>query len=324
MKIAVSKKGLLSVREQIKRQLRALIGAGELAPGQALPSAKDLASLLGVNRNTTAQVYQELAAEGWLETKVGSGTFVKKGLSVTKSPELDPIIDRALDRALDLGLSLDEIADRFIARLMARSIDLAERRVLVVECNHEALSQISTAVKEQVGAEVYGALIQDLEAHPGRVAKLTANKDLVVCGFNHLKELRRLAGDLPIEVLGVMFKPEVRIINELVRLPAGTRVGFTCVNQRSTETFFNEVALAGGGSLVRIMAGQDRPEELKAMIESCDVIFATNYVYDRVRELAGPGKRLVKVALSIDPANIDLIRERLARSRPAERDRERI
>ena len=50
--------------------------AGTLARGDRLPSSRALAADLGVSRAVTAQAYEQLVAEGWLETRHGAGTFV--------------------------------------------------------------------------------------------------------------------------------------------------------------------------------------------------------------------------------------------------------
>src|SRR5690348_2554625 len=52
------------------------IRRGRLKPGDALPGSRELADLLGINRNTVVAGYGELAAEGLLCTRVGGGTFV--------------------------------------------------------------------------------------------------------------------------------------------------------------------------------------------------------------------------------------------------------
>jgi DNA-binding transcriptional regulator YhcF (GntR family) len=54
-----------------------LIESVKLQPGDSIPSSRDLALTLGVNRNTTWAAYRELKNEGWLSASVGSGTFVK-------------------------------------------------------------------------------------------------------------------------------------------------------------------------------------------------------------------------------------------------------
>jgi GntR family transcriptional regulator / MocR family aminotransferase len=62
------------------------IRRGRLKPGEALPGTRELAALLGVNRNTVVAGYAELAAEGLVQTRVGGGTFVAPPLPAPSSP----------------------------------------------------------------------------------------------------------------------------------------------------------------------------------------------------------------------------------------------
>lgn len=62
--------------QQIYRALRARILAGALPPGTRLPPDRLLATQLGVSRATVIQAYRELAAEGLVAARVGSGTRV--------------------------------------------------------------------------------------------------------------------------------------------------------------------------------------------------------------------------------------------------------
>jgi len=58
------------------RALRDAVRQGRLSPGDRLPANRVLAADLGISRTTVATVYERLAAEGFLEARVGSGTFV--------------------------------------------------------------------------------------------------------------------------------------------------------------------------------------------------------------------------------------------------------
>src|SRR4051812_14049539 len=58
--------------------LRDAVRMGRLAPGTRLPSSRSLAADLGIARNTVADSYAELVAEGWLTAKQGSGTRVAR------------------------------------------------------------------------------------------------------------------------------------------------------------------------------------------------------------------------------------------------------
>jgi len=61
---------------QIEDGVRHLVASGALAPGDPLPSVRDLAREQRINPNTVAKAYQRLADAGVLETRRGEGTFV--------------------------------------------------------------------------------------------------------------------------------------------------------------------------------------------------------------------------------------------------------
>lgn len=62
--------------EQIVRQVKRLIQAGELQEGEALPSMRQLAKDLRVSVITTKRAYEELERDGFLENVPGKGCFV--------------------------------------------------------------------------------------------------------------------------------------------------------------------------------------------------------------------------------------------------------
>ncbi|HWA15752.1 MAG TPA: GntR family transcriptional regulator [Gemmatimonadales bacterium] len=62
---------------QIAARIRGAIAAGELAPGDGLPSVRHLAGRLLINPATVVQAYRELESEGFVEMRQGAGTFVR-------------------------------------------------------------------------------------------------------------------------------------------------------------------------------------------------------------------------------------------------------
>ena len=68
------------VSRQLAQQLREAIAAGELKPGERLPSTRALAASLLLARGTIAEAFDQLTAEGYLEAKVGAGTRVTPNL----------------------------------------------------------------------------------------------------------------------------------------------------------------------------------------------------------------------------------------------------
>ncbi|HSC01974.1 MAG TPA: PLP-dependent aminotransferase family protein [Solirubrobacteraceae bacterium] len=69
------------VRAALESALREAVSSGRLRPGTRLPSSRALAADLGIARNTVAEAYGQLAAEGWLNSVQGSGTRVADRVS---------------------------------------------------------------------------------------------------------------------------------------------------------------------------------------------------------------------------------------------------
>ena len=65
------------VYRQISSQIQSAIQGGELESRDRLPAIRSLATQLGLHRDTVALAYEHLASEGWVEARVGAGTFVR-------------------------------------------------------------------------------------------------------------------------------------------------------------------------------------------------------------------------------------------------------
>jgi GntR family transcriptional regulator/MocR family aminotransferase len=72
--LAVSTSG--DIAASLYRQLLAAVRDGRLMSGERLPSTRELAQSLNLSRGTVASAYERLAAEGILETRHGSGTYI--------------------------------------------------------------------------------------------------------------------------------------------------------------------------------------------------------------------------------------------------------
>jgi GntR family transcriptional regulator/MocR family aminotransferase len=76
--LSIDKNSRQPVYLQIANQLMALIRAGTLQAGSQLPSSRILSGLIQVHRKTVVRAYEELLAQGWLESRAGSGTFIAR------------------------------------------------------------------------------------------------------------------------------------------------------------------------------------------------------------------------------------------------------
>ncbi|MGH3201186.1 MAG: GntR family transcriptional regulator, partial [Streptosporangiaceae bacterium] len=79
-------KSAKGTRLGLEAALRDAVRTGRLAPGTRLPSSRALAVDLGLARNTVAEVYSQLVAEGWLTARTGSGTSVAERPATQPGP----------------------------------------------------------------------------------------------------------------------------------------------------------------------------------------------------------------------------------------------
>ncbi|MFT4257370.1 MAG: GntR family transcriptional regulator [Pseudoxanthomonas sp.] len=85
---------------RLRHALNNLIDSGVLAPGQNLPSERDLAALLGVSRVTVRKALSGLIAQGLLTQRQGAGTFVAERI-VRSFSRLTGFTDDLRERGLD-------------------------------------------------------------------------------------------------------------------------------------------------------------------------------------------------------------------------------
>jgi 2-aminoadipate transaminase len=92
------------VYRQIAEHFVSEIRADRLGPGARLPAIRDLARRLGVNRDTVALAYEELAAAGMVESTVGRGTFVSAPAPGDRTP-FEPVFSPLTGRLLEFERS---------------------------------------------------------------------------------------------------------------------------------------------------------------------------------------------------------------------------
>ena len=80
----------LPIYEQLKQECKRLILSGIIAPGDKLPSVRELAGSLSINPNTIQRAYRELEADGYLISVPGKGSFAAEArpLQEQKKQEL--------------------------------------------------------------------------------------------------------------------------------------------------------------------------------------------------------------------------------------------
>jgi GntR family transcriptional regulator/MocR family aminotransferase len=166
--------GARGARDLLLDALRDAIRSGRLTPDTMLPPSRTLASDLGLARNTVAQAYSDLVAEGWLASRQGAGTWVVNS------------------RAIPLPSQLRVPPGTPIHNLMPGSPDVAEfPRSAWLASTRRALATAPTEALRMNDPRGRIELRQALAEYLGRVRGVRTSPDaIVICaGTRHAVEM---------------------------------------------------------------------------------------------------------------------------------------
>jgi GntR family transcriptional regulator len=104
----VDRSDAVLLHDQVAAEIRRAIADGEAGPGERLPLAKDLAAVLGVNKNTVLRAFHLLRDEGLLDFSRG------RGVTVSGTPQRGAVLTRVRDLvefARHQGYQREEVID---------------------------------------------------------------------------------------------------------------------------------------------------------------------------------------------------------------------
>ncbi len=115
MNIVISNSGEIPIYEQIASQIKNAVIAGEVKPGEPLPSLRFLAKELRVSVISTKRAYEELEREGYITSVPGKGSFAaeinRELLREEQYKRLEEHLNEAVDAARTAGISLGEMKE---------------------------------------------------------------------------------------------------------------------------------------------------------------------------------------------------------------------
>lgn len=120
--LKIDEKSGVPVWVQIRNHIYYLIKSGQAKPGDVLPTVRELAVKLGVNYNTVHKVYQDLEADGLINSGRGKRSTVAQvehdSIDLPSSP-VDMVIDELVRVAKKCNITKDDLELRIKVRLDA-------------------------------------------------------------------------------------------------------------------------------------------------------------------------------------------------------------
>ncbi|HMO81889.1 MAG TPA: GntR family transcriptional regulator [Pyrinomonadaceae bacterium] len=182
MKLWLTKNAEVPVREQLSTQIELAVAAGDLLPGDRVPSTQEIARRFGVHANTVASAYRALVEEGMLEFRPGSGYFVTGGDQQTADIHflLRRKVEELVAWARAHGIESEEIST-----LLGKNREDTARRVLLVESDR-GLRDILRCELQAAGFSVECMALEEFRANGSN------GNGLIVAMFDERRHLEPL------------------------------------------------------------------------------------------------------------------------------------
>lgn len=189
------------MREQLSAQLILGILSRRLAPGERLPSVRELGRRLKLHPNTISATYQDLEKRGWVSRRRGSGVFVRDVQMPEHTPSIEGFVSTCVEEGLARGFSLDALQSAFAT--IAQESRTPE--FLVVDPDPDLARILAVEIGEAIGSTLPFSGLDDAspkvtadtcvlanEAHVLRISKLLGSESWRAI---HLKSMQdMLAG----------------------------------------------------------------------------------------------------------------------------------
>ena len=294
--IAVSRSLGIPLATQIRDQIVAAISVGDLRPGDRLPTIRQLAEFLAINRNTVAQVYRLLEAEGYLSTRAGGGTTVADSTATTAATStgaLRQLVTQALRRAEAAGFTAREFAELAYYQTAGNSVVPAARILVVDEYQGELDFLRATVSQTLPDSAVDAVLLADLHRDdPTQRAQRLADVDFAVVAFYSLEQAQTVLAEADLPILAAGIGPSLHSLRRITEECAGKRVAIVCTEPEGPPRMEASLRRAGITFTNPPRHAHLHQDDLAAILDTCDAIIASQGSADALTTLA-PGTPVI-------------------------------
>jgi DNA-binding transcriptional regulator YhcF (GntR family) len=217
MRFWFARNGGVPIREQLVTQVVLGILCEDLAPGQRLPSTRELARRFHLHANTVSAAYRQLEKERWVEFRRGSGVYIRRNRRETQlhsTLALDQLIANLFRSARELGSPLSAVQLRVRQWLAMQPPD----HFLLIEPDEELRRIVVSEMRQAVTFPVAGEGTEVC----GSAEKLDGAIPVVL---PHTKEIVRRALLSETELLVLTLQSVPRSLDEWLPAPTDTLIG---------------------------------------------------------------------------------------------------
>ena len=313
--LRVNRQSAVPVHVQLMTQVRRLISTGSLKPGMQLPTVRQLAGFLRINRNTVARALAELSRDGYLESRQGLGTFVADQPPTREgraARSLERLVEGMLGRVRQLGFSHEELVATIAAAApQGRAPRPTRWAALLIECNQPELAHYRDQLEEELPLRVDRLLVDEFRARVATNPRFLRGYRVVVTTFFHIHEVKQALPPGAPPAVALLSAANISTLLRLTELPEGTTVGLVCNTRTGSENLLSSVRSAGLAHLVPVIASADDAWSIDRMLEKTRTVVCSEQATDHLRERLPLDVELILCHRRLDEGGIEMLRDLL-------------
>ena len=296
MRLWFSPASEVPIYRQLVTQVSLAILSGDLKPGDRLPSTRELARRFSIHPNTVSAGYRQLAREGWVDYRHGSGVYIKSNATAPSTPEqiLDQHIAAFFRAVRELQLPAAAIRQRVAEWIASPPPD----HFLLIDPDPEAREVVITEIQQLTDWPVSGVSVEELATPEALLAAVP------LCWPTQAEIVRRVvpAGTelvtLPIRSANQWLDPELPSF-------AGKLIGVVSTWADFTETAKTMLAAAGIDPDLLVLRNPRRPRWQRGLDQTGAIICDAHTAATRVLP---KGPRVFIFSVLADVARVELSR----------------
>ena len=305
----------LVTTDEVSQAILQRITTGHYAPGDRVPSVRDLAEQLRSNRNTVNKAYQMLLDLGVIERNASG----RMGFSVSRTQRASPeggsnLVDYFYQQAVNLvwqgmavGVSAEEMLEQ-VTNAITEVYRLGEVKLVFYECNPTDSEEMGRNLNRALAKRVDSGLLDDLYHNiPGVVEE----HDLIITTFHHLAEIieaLRPFGSATKKVIGIDTRPNSETMLRIARL-ACPKIGIIASIENTAQMLKHIIFSYHPDREIETAILEDRAA-VDALVANSQHLVVTHTCVDEVKALTGSTPDVV-VDFQIDEQSIADLKQRI-------------
>lgn len=253
----------IPIREQLTAQFILGILSRRLAPGERLPSVRELGRRLNLHANTISSAYQDLAKRGWVSRRRGSGVYVRNVGTPDQNSSIETFVNACLEEGLALGFSLSALQSAFGS--IARKSGM--QRLLVVDPDPHLARILAAEIGEATGR------IVSFSGCDNAAQQLTTDTCVLV-NEAHLPEVVKLLGHVNLRAIQLKSMQDMLVGHQR---PEAAALIAVASSSESILHWASMLLSALGFPADAILLRNSRLEHWQAGLKACNIL-ATDMV----------------------------------------------